>query len=187
MYPAILNTSTLTPTSGNPATRRPRKKNSLYVSVQYILWGRNRQRTGAWKPVRCFAVCSDYGAWQVEQCIQEETVSSSIFQKYCMRFLWNNSCDTGKHVEGRAGNGIWNDLHILMDSGTQRGGNSDIVLYRSVSNTKYNDVLVFNCEQKEIYIIILTSNIKIYNINTFGNRLILLNQTRTSMYQHSYT
>ena len=26
-----------------------------------------------------------------------------------------------------------------------------------------------------IYIIILTSNIKIYNINTFGNRLILLN------------
>lgn len=62
-----------------------------------------------------------------------------------------------------------------MDSGTQRGGNSDIVLYRSVSNTKYNDVLLFNCEQKVIYTIILTSNVKIYNINTFGNRLILLN------------
>ena len=62
-----------------------------------------------------------------------------------------------------------------MDSGTQRGGNSDIVLYRSVSNTKYNDVLLFNCEQKVIYTIILISNVKIYNINTFGNRLILLN------------
>ena len=89
-------------------------------------------------------------------------------------------------MEGRAGNGIWNDLHILMDSGTQRGGNSDIVLYRSVSNTKYNDVLLFNCEQKVIYTIILISNVKIYNINTFGNRLILLNQARTSMYQYPY-
>ena len=61
-----------------------------------------------------------------------------------------DSCDTEKHVEGMAGNGIWNGLHIPMDSETQRGGNSDIVLYRSVSNTKYNDVHLFNYEQKVI-------------------------------------
>ena len=74
-----------------------------------------------------------------------------------------------------------------MDSETQRGGNSDIVLYRSVSNTKYNDVHLFNYEQKVIYTITLISNVKNYNINTFGNRLIILNRARTSMYYHSYT
>ena len=74
-----------------------------------------------------------------------------------------------------------------MDSETQRGGNSDIVLYRSVSNTKYNDVHLFNYEQKVIYTITLISNVKNYNINTFGNRLIISNQARTSMHYHSYT